>query len=621
MTEVPKTQTDLQLSDGTELSLKNRLDIIDEGIRRKYLARLTEMPIAPIYSIKPLEEDLINNVRLFKITEMVYQKGEPVTDKFTTVFNTLSTYNTSVFILLDSDGNKTDFYLGVRNNEQDGSISKRSTVTLSDTLKNTLIGHFPGSKIKNEDRQSISVLSNKLLKQQNMASVSVVGTSKTATPDEHSFVQGLEKLALALQGRQYTGIILAQNQSSQSIELLRKDYQDLYSKLSVLQKSQVTENISTTISKNQSFAEMDGRQKAAMIGQAAVNVLGAGLGAAIGANTVGISPGAMLGGQLVAPIGGFIASLAPVENRSESYSSSRSTTIENKAITDMMGLLDEAINRTNEFDSYGVWTVAGYFSSDDMATAEIAASNYRSLMNGEQSGREVSAINSWRRNNPELLGYFQDLMTYLSRFAHPQFIYGSNILINAATTVSGKELGLHLGLPRKTVPGLPVIEHAEFGKEVYSYTPRYDDNPENRLTLGKVFDLGQITDKVVELDNRSLSMHTFITGSTGSGKSNTVYQILSELRQDKKKFLVIEPAKGEYKDVFGNYNDVNVFSTNPNLASLVHINPFVFPNSVHVLEHIDGLVEIFSVCWPMYDAMPAFFKEAILQAYEVVGWD
>ena len=116
-------------------------------------------------------------------------------------------------------------------------------------------------------------------------------------------------------------------------------------------------------------------------------------------------------------------------------------------------------------------------------------------------------------------------------------------------------------------------------------------------------------------------MHTFITGSTGSGKSNTVYQILSELRQDKKKFLVIEPAKGEYKDVFGNYNDVNVFSTNPNLASLVHINPFVFPNSVHVLEHIDGLVEIFSVCWPMYDAMPAFFKEAILQAYEVVGWD
>ena len=47
----------------------------------------------------------------------------------------------------------------------------------------------------------------------------------------------------------------------------------------------------------------------------------------------------------------------------------------------------------------------------------------------------------------------------------------------------------------------------------------------------------------------------------------------------------------------------------------------MFPDSIHVLEHVDGLVEIFSVCWPMYDAMPAFFKDAILKSYEVIGWD
>ena len=47
----------------------------------------------------------------------------------------------------------------------------------------------------------------------------------------------------------------------------------------------------------------------------------------------------------------------------------------------------------------------------------------------------------------------------------------------------------------------------------------------------------------------------------------------------------------------------------------------MFPDSIHVLEHVDGLVEIFSVCWPMYDAMPAFFKDAILKSYEKIGWD
>ena len=57
------------------------------------------------------------------------------------------------------------------------------------------------------------------------------------------------------------------------------------------------------------------------------------------------------------------------------------------------------------------------------------------------------------------------------------------------------------------------------------------------------------------------------------------------------------------------------------MAELININPFRFPKSIHVLEHVDGLVEIFSVCWPMYDAMPAFFKDAILRSYEEVGWD
>jgi hypothetical protein len=331
-------------------------------------------------------------------------------------------------------------------------------------------------------------------------------------------------------------------------------------------------------------------------------------------------PGLMLGGQLGNTIGGVINSFAPNEQKSLSESSSISTTFENKAVTDMLSLIDESLNRTNEFDSYGMWNVAGYFISDDMSTSEIAASNYRSLMNGENTGREVSAINSWRSD----FHNFQHLTTYLSRFVHPQFIYGGNLHTSAATSISGKEMGLHLGLPRATVPGLPVIEHAEFGKEVtsYQFIKKHElVKPEDKITLGKVFDLGQVTKKTVELDNRSMNMHTFITGSTGSGKSNTVYQILMELRQDKIPFLVVEPAKGEYKDVFGNLPDVSVFSTNPNIAQLINLNPFKFPESIHVLEHVDGLVEIFSVCWPMYDAMPAFFKDAILRSYEAVGWD
>jgi hypothetical protein len=429
----------------------------------------------------------------------------------------------------------------------------------------------------------------------------------------------MEKLALALQDRQYTGIIVAQNQSPVDVQMLRKNYQNLYTQLSSLQKVQTQNSTSSTEAKSLSFTEMSGKQKAAMIAGTVSGVAGVALGLVLGGTTNGTT-GLMLGGQIGNTLGGLFNSLAPNIQKTTSDSSSITTTTENKAVTDMLSLIDEALKRTNEFDSYGMWNVAGYFISDDMSASEIAASNYRSLMNGENSGREVSAINSWRSD----FHNFEHLTTYLSRFVHPQFVYGGNIRTNAATSVSGKELGLHLGLPRATVLGLPVIEHAEFGKEVNSYqltSKRRENKPEDKLILGKVFDLGQTTKKTVELDNKSLNMHTFITGSTGSGKSNTVYQILMELHQGKIPFLVVEPAKGEYKDVFGNLPDVNVFSTNPNIAPLINLNPFKFPESIHILEHVDGLVEIFSVCWPMYDAMPAFFKDAILKSYESVGWD
>lgn len=606
-----------------EMTVEDRLAIIEDGIRKKYLARLTEMEIVPVQNLMPLEEDLIQNVRLYHITEMVYKKGESVTDKFATVFNTLSTYKSIAFIVIDSDGFKTDFYLGVRNMENDDSM-KRSTVTLGDTLKNAMIGHFPGMKIEGRDRSQIAALSSKIINQKNVASVSVVGDSKSESGKANEeFVQGLEKLALAMHGRQYLGIITAESQSSQMIQILRDQYQQLYTKLYPLKSVQTSRSSSQTTSRSESFSEMKPVKRMALLGNALLSV-----GAAAGGVAVGGPLGGMISSQVAGQVNGFINTLAPTEQQSKTLSENTTITTENKAISDLLQMLDELIKRTREFDSYGMWNVAAYFLSDDMSAAEIAASNYRSLMNGENTGRELSAINSWRQNDPNVFGNYKDLTTYISRFIHPLFCYGSNddrrVLTTAATSITGKELGIHMGLPRATVAGLPVIEHAEFGKDVivhHLFSKKRYSRPEDRMTLGKVFDLGKITNKVVELDNKSLNMHTFITGSTGSGKSNTVYQMLSELYQDRIPFLVIEPAKGEYKDVFGNLEDVNVFSTNPRIAELININPFRFPESIHVLEHVDGLVEIFSVCWPMYDAMPAFLKDAILRSYEQIGWD
>jgi len=66
---------------------------------------------------------------------------------------------------------------------------------------------------------------------------------------------------------------------------------------------------------------------------------------------------------------------------------------------------------------------------------------------------------------------------------------------------------------------------------------------------------------------------------------------------------------------------VKVLGTNIKYSELLRINPFKFPEEIHVLEHLDRLIEIFNATWPMYAAMPSLLKEAVERVYIEKGWD
>lgn len=292
---------------------------------------------------------------------------------------------------------------------------------------------------------------------------------------------------------------------------------------------------------------------------------------------------------------------------------------QNLMIGNMMERIKKQIERIDECESIGMWNCAVYFLSENRAISEAAAASYHSLISGEKSGVERSAINTWGMSDKLPI-----LKNYITHFSHPKFSnsVSSNdtfYSVSPASLVSTKELAIQMSLPRKSVCGLPVAEHAVFGQEVIVNHKSNSNYPVTRkLELGNIFHLNETTNMKVELDVNSLTMHTFVTGSTGSGKSNTIYHILDKLADKKIPFLVIEPAKGEYKTKFKN---ANVFGTNPNMGKLIQMNPFSFENGIHVQEHIDRLTELFNVCWPMYAAMPAVLKDSIIRAYESAGWD
>ena len=147
-------------------------------------------------------------------------------------------------------------------------------------------------------------------------------------------------------------------------------------------------------------------------------------------------------------------------------------TIQNKHILEVQKRIDKQLERIEQCESSGLWSAGAYFLSydTDRATAEIGATIYRSIMQGEQSGIENSAINTWY-NNKETQDTFDKLLDYVSSLSHPTFKYqnknlGAEIAVLPTSLLSSKEVAIMIGLPRKSVPGLPVVEHISLAKEV-----------------------------------------------------------------------------------------------------------------------------------------------------------
>jgi len=302
--------------------------------------------------------------------------------------------------------------------------------------------------------------------------------------------------------------------------------------------------------------------------------------------------------QSMAETTGESFNLVNTESLTSTFGSSRGITLnaQNATLTDTLERLKKHLKRIDECESVGMWSFAAYFLGETTADAQTAASTYKAVVTGENSGIENSAVNAWSKRDE-----VHQMMAYMNHFVHPAFLYqgvgyqqARYVAVNPAALVSTNELAIHMGLPRHSVRGLPVVEHAAFAQEVISRKKSTNAG----ILLGKVYHLGQKTETEVRLDVNSLAMHTFITGSTGSGKSNAVYHLLAEAQKKNISFLVVEPAKGEYRNVFP---EVRCFGTNPQLGELLKINPFAFPDGIHVLEHIDRIVEIFNVCWRELD--------------------
>ena len=315
-------------------------------------------------------------------------------------------------------------------------------------------------------------------------------------------------------------------------------------------------------------------------------------------------------------------------------------TFTNYGIKYTLDMIEKQIKRLEESSALGMWDFSAYVISKNSTVVKNAACMYLALTQGDDSYLTQSAVNCWQWENgtaekseDEVNKDLMNIYWYLRRLQHPQFQMKKEIVekekewllypsyVDTTVCLTGRELARSMNFPRQSVSGFPVLDVVSFGREPHMLT---DGNLD--MELGCSYHMRKIDEgQRIGISMQELTKHTFITGSTGSGKSNTVYKLLEKAKEKDIPFLVIEPAKGEYKDAVGKWEGVTTYGTNPKLEkdgiAMLRINPFRFPSETHILEHLDRLVEIFNVCWPMYAAMPAILKDAVERAYVSAGWD
>lgn len=141
---------------------------------------------------------------------------------------------------------------------------------------------------------------------------------------------------------------------------------------------------------------------------------------------------------------------------------------------------------------------------------------------------------------------------------------------------------------------------------------------ENGICLGK--------DKngyPVKVPLKDLPKHAFFTGMPGSGKTNTMLHLVTELRKNGIPFLALEPAKKEYRALlaYKEMQDVCLFSPHLQSKFPLQMNPMEFPVGVRLSEHINALLEVFEGSFVLEGPTYKFLSSSIQRSYTKLGWD
>lgn len=165
---------------------------------------------------------------------------------------------------------------------------------------------------------------------------------------------------------------------------------------------------------------------------------------------------------------------------------------------------------------------------------------------------------------------------------------------------------------------LPIVDDGEDVpiKMDSEFTP---EESQNTIKIGK-----NKKELMLKYPIELLNKHAFICGVPGSGKTYTMLHMVTELHKNKIPFMVMEPAKKEYRAIY-NYGkemlDIMLFSPHMNTLFPLHVNMMEFPEGITLSEHINVLMNVFESTFELGGPVYNLLDKSIGLAYEKYGWN
>ncbi len=178
------------------------------------------------------------------------------------------------------------------------------------------------------------------------------------------------------------------------------------------------------------------------------------------------------------------------------------------------------------------------------------------------------------------------------------------------------------GLPRREVPGLRVLDSGYFDVTSEVGGAPGDAEPGAGVALGAVLDGQDRQVGTFTVPLQTINRHVFVTGATGSGKSQTVRHLLEQLTASGIPWLAIEPAKSEYAAMAGRLDaPVTVINPSDPAAVPLSVNPLAPEPGYPVQAHIDMVRALFQAAFDAEEPFPQIMSQALQRVYEANGWD